>query len=563
MLRTIFLLVSICFWCFKAQSQSTAGEIYTMLQNNCSSSGCHNNNDKAGGLDLTGTGSNPGQEVYDNIWDVATKNSAAAELGYKILDPGNPYESTFFRKIAKDWTPAAHLEYVDGEPSMDHELSDSQIEQVRQWILYGAPIDGEVVEMDLIEEFYDDPTPYWAIDPAEPPAKPDPAEGFQIRMGPIFLGPGSATKDEETEVHAKWNVDLPETKEIYRLDAEIGSSHHFIIYKFNEGSSDQVDYGVRLPDHGDISLVNTYQDSRSVELPEGTAFRWEKGTILDLNSHIINFSKTEVMASDVYLNVYYQDEGIASQEMFSQLLVNPFFLIPNDGETHESEAEITLPQLGPYKVHIWQMSSHTHARGQSFDVWMRNEDGSKGDQVFSATNYNGVPVCEDIEYDYQHPPVRVFSPFMEVGKEGFIHKASWINTTDQWLGWGATSADEMMITMVMYTLGTSGITFPEASDCFNTVSNEDVMINATQAVKVYPNPLSSQQVLNLEFTGLEELQDWDFELYDGQGRLIMVQTGTARQAQIELTQAGRGLLFYQIKHKNGGMLQQGKLSILE
>ena len=79
-------------------------------------------------------------------------------------------------------------------------MSDEDIELVRQWILYGSPLGGDVVNTTLIDDFYQN----GGIESVPNPPAP-PANGFQVHFGPFFLEAGG-----EREHFLKYSTNLPE-----------------------------------------------------------------------------------------------------------------------------------------------------------------------------------------------------------------------------------------------------------------------------------------------------------------------------------------------------------------
>jgi len=277
----------------------------------------------------------------------------------------------------------------------------------------------------------------------------------------------------------------------------MGSSHHFIGY-YCEDDCDNVNYGFREDANFLARQWTAVQEPSDEQLPLGTAFSFPSNSVLDLNSHYINFSFSAPLACEVYVNVHTQAEGIAVQEMFNELLINFNFFIPNNGDTIVSETPFTNNN-GP-TINVWRMGSHTHEKGVDFDVWLRNADGSKGEHLLDAAKFRGLPECNDVVYDYAHPPAREFSPFLPIDmSEGIIHRAKWVNNSDQSTFFGTLSTDEMMITTLSYTLGVEGITPGNATVCVDPEPPVGINDNfgAEQQMLVYPNPFNQQATVQL------------------------------------------------------------------
>lgn len=501
-MKRIFTLLTFCCFVSATFAQSTGQEVYSILQAKCATSGCHSSNDQIAGLDLQGNGI---AQVRANLFNIDPENATANQKQHKLIYPGDPYKSFLFRKINDGLAASDVLDADEGEsmpPANSPQLTDYEKEIIRQWINFGAVLNGQVVNPQLLQEFYGpdgnlsaDDNGIWSIDPQNPPAPPE--EGFQIHMGPFFLPPSSFDDRAETEFYSKWdaNNDLP--FEVTRINTIMGSSHHFIGY-YCEDDCDNVDYGYREDANFLARQWTAVQEPKDIQLPLGTAYSFPANSVLDLNSHYINFSFTAPLACEVYVNVHTQEEGIAVQEMFNELLIDFNFFIPNNGDTIVRESAF-FDNNAP-TIHVWQLGSHTHEKGVDFDVWLRNEDGSKGEQLLDASKFRGLPECNDVVYDYAHPPSVEYSPFLPIDmSQGIIHRAKWVNNSDQSTFFGVLSTDEMMITTVSYTLGVEGVTPGEASVCVDPeppVGIEDEFISDKQML-IYPNPFSQHATVQL------------------------------------------------------------------
>jgi hypothetical protein len=454
----------------ETMAQSTAERVYTIFQTSCAFSSCHDNDGPVVGLDLEGSGPNAMMEVYDNIVGVTPSNSFAANKGYKYIEPGDVNRSFLFRKVHDGLEPTISLEPSEGGnmPATGGALDEEDIELIRQWILYGAPSSGEVIDVALIDEFYNNNGIQSVPSPPAPPAE---GEGFQIHLGPFFIDGG-----EEKEVFYKYNPRLEEDIEITAVDVAMGNqSHHFILYKFfgegetlcgitPGGTSDDFSPGLRglnEASHASANFLVGAQNPERVDLPYNTAFSWEQETVLDLNSHYINAS-SQVLSSDVYINVYTQDAGVAAQEMKSIMIPHLDFEIPNDGEEHVLTSNVPLGVCFNQGMYLWATTSHTHQWGIDYDIYKSDVTGAEIDHIFDGSCFvDGVPGCVDEFYDYQHPPTRVFDDYYRLDPPDWVkHEATYINNGPEDVGFGFTSDDEMMLFFFFYVLDTAGLTPP-------------------------------------------------------------------------------------------------------
>lgn len=542
-------------------AEGTLDRINTsVFQTQCATSGCHSGSSPAGSLSLTGTPS----QLRANLYDVNSTNTVSAEAGNKVVFPGHPYRSKLFLLVNNGLAADATL--LSGEdPGNVHaslNLSDLDKELIRQWILFDSPVSGEAVSHEMLETFYSG-NGIWATDPSAPPAKPAAGTGFQIHLGPIFLPAWEGADQPDIEYHYKYATLLPENIELNRLEGNIGSSHHMILYRFNNTSSaNNLPYGLQQTGmSGGRTMVAAFGQSQIIELPGGTAFKWYANSFIDVNTHVVNYSPTAVLATDVFINVYTQPFGTAAQEMKTSLLINPaIFITYNSGEQTFSSEVKNVAGL-PATYYIWQMSSHTHRHGQSFNIWRRNTDGTKGEHLFNANKYNGIPECEEIGYDYRHPPSRTFGGYLPVvNAQGLIQEASYINNDVQpWITWGETVNDEMMITGIFYLDNLTGVELPDASVCFidelNTgISNNPDAAAAKLSTAIAPNP--AQGIAQLQINSPTQITA-SFILTDPAGRQLLqinniqLQAGQTETRLLDIGNLASGIYFYRLTDARG------------
>ena len=543
-MKTIFTFLSIFLFSSAAYAQTTYQEVYSIFQTNCATAYCHNNASKAGALDLEGLGlsvSDKQTDVHTNIFKGTPGNSAAASKNNYTIYPGDPYRSFLFRKISNGFSDDNPLEPNEGNhmPAGGN-LTDYEKEVIRQWIVYGANSGADGVDLSLVDEFYTNGGVESIPAAIEPPAE---GEGFQIHLGPYFIEPGA-----EVEYMSKYEPLLDGTTEIIKFQTEMGTySHHYIVYDFSNGAStgfdpNTVPYGLRenLGFDGK-SFVLTEQYSNTLETPKGTAFKWDNNTVLDLNSHYINYSSTQVLKCEVYLNVYTQDNGTAAQVMRSQLIPNTNIPIPNDGQDITFNYPFSLP--ANINLYVWGVVSHTHQYGKDFNLYRRNLDGSQGAQVYDGGCADGLPGCAVEDFDYQHLPFRFFEPFLEVdAQEGIIAEATYNNDGPVPVNWGLTSNDEMMIFVIFFTLDTAGIDIYENPDTTSTGIRSP--LNARAEVLFYPNPLS--QTATFELSGINN-GETVLQILDVSGKVCEQQIFdhlNKSKLQIDANNFSNGIYFY-------------------
>lgn len=544
--RYLCTLTLLTVFFFSLEAQSTALRVYNILQEKCVQ--CHNPASPAGGLDLRGTGSTEQERmlsVHNLLYQGTPNSSTAAQAGDVYIYPGRVDKSFLFRKVNDGLEPTLSLQSGEGQ-SMPLEgqpgLTPTEKEMIRQWILFGAPPQGTVVDESLVAEYYSGN----AIQsfPEGPPEAPAAGEGFQVKMGPFYIEPGG-----EVEFFQKYELELPEDQEVTRLDMKIGTySHHFILYDFNEGGDEGIPHGLRLnADHSNIGLVAAVQEPTDLELPEGTAFFWDDRLVLDLNSHYINYSATAVYQAEVYLNVYTQPMGTAAQEMRTELIANLDIYIPNDGN-EVTYSQVVNPLFG--EVFLWGLMGHTHQYGTAYKIYERKLDGSES-LIYDGACPQATPGCVSPFFDYQHIPLRYFEPLrplMMSPQQGIRHEASWVNDGPSPVSFGPTSDDEMMVMVMMFTQDTVGL---------NLTSTDEAGLQHT-ASALYPNPTDGP--LQIEWEAAQG--SVDFQLLDPQGRTVdsLILPAAAGGWQLVLPDVPAGLYYYRLRDERG-QLVTGKVVV--
>lgn len=432
-------------------AQSTYNDVYTIFQAKCVS--CHNSNNLAGSLNLDDSAS----VVYSNIINVNTSNTVALAKNNKLVFPGDPNRSFILRKCIDVLTTENGLETGEGSPCPQDTttvLSNKDVELIRQWIFAGAPQTGVVVDTTVISKYYSglgiNNTPAQHPIPTEPGA-------FQIHIGKIFMD-----SNTETEYFLKYDLKLPDTLEVNRIEVFMPAhSHHFLIYKFEPGEETGYADGVRTQNpltgegssSGNNTLVSAWQYSDNMLLPSGTAYEWLNTTVLDLNHHLFNPYPDSVTANDVYINVYTQPKHTADYIMYCELIDNTNIFIFNNSNDYtftKSDYDSNAGNMW----NVWLLSSHTHKYGKDYDIYKRNPGGSKGDKLYEGF-YNIDYSFDQGYYDWEHPPTRKFDPLLEINpRNGLIQEAVFNNDGPLPVTFGLTTNDEMMLYFIQYTIGT-------------------------------------------------------------------------------------------------------------
>jgi len=432
-------------------SQSTFEQVQQILQTNCAGSGCHVNGGHPSFNVLA-----PTSTLYSQLVNITPANPAAATKGDKIIKPGYVEKSYLLRKIAHNLNRPLSLNQPDEGSFMPlgtNALPIQEIELIRQWILYGAPQTGDVVDTGLINTFYRN----GGIEDTYPnPPVPAAGTGFQMYVGKVFVKPLY-----ETYYFIKHKPDFQGNVEIPKIETFMPrNTHHFVIYKFLPGASSAYSEGLRdtsEDSHSDVlDGIGTGAGYWEYQLPPNTAYFWDASTTLDFNLHIKNPSRDSILATDLYINVYTQPVGTAADYMLIRNFPVFTITIPQDSQEHVF-TEVASDSAETNYWNIWQMYSHTHKYGTDYDIFLRNPDGSIGNQEYEGwysyeqgfmVGYYRTGV--DVTFKY-YPDNQLLQVDPRLG---FIHRAKFKNTDGpDPISWGMTSDEEMMVMGFQYIMG--------------------------------------------------------------------------------------------------------------
>lgn len=494
-------ILAICLLPALAKGQSSFTMVHQLLQTNCMGSGCHN------GSSATFNVNQSEAATYAALVGITPLNPAAAAKGNKLIAPGDPQRSFLLRKIShgiSDGIAITQPEEGNYMPYNTTALNPKEIELVRQWILFGAPQTGNVVDTDIINTYYDQGGIDGTYPVHNPPAT---GQGQQIYLGKVFVPPAT-----EREFFIKYDLQFAQNMEIPQIVSLMpAATHHFVMYKFLPGTAVQYSAGMRdtsQSSHSDTrNPIATGPGVWDYDLPDGTAYFWEAGTFIDLNLHIKNTNPDSILGCDLYINVYTQPQGTAQHYMNVLLFPNLDISIPQDGQEHT----FTSQEYDPFATNmwkVWNIYTHTHKYGTDYDVYMRNNDGTKGSQIYEG--FFSYEQGFNVGY-YRWGPEVTFQYFpdqnlLEIDPRlGIIHEAKFKNTNGpDPVGWGLTSDDEMMVVGLQYIDGDELTALPEYT--YNPLK-----------MRLFPNP--AQENFSINYT-LDKGADLAIDLVNTMGAKI-------------------------------------------
>ena len=380
---------------------------------------------------------------YNQLINRVPNNGSAEEDGLVLVgDKGleSIYESFLWEKINvldQEHFYSDHPGYGTLMPLGDDPLTNGQLAFIRQWILAGAPENGDIVDRDILqdESRYVD----LAFEPLDVPEN-----GYQFYIPPFDI---PANTEREIFVYKELNNEAPVYVSGFEISMKSGS-HHFILYNFPQSfSPDNYPAENDLRDvyqsSGDLNsstlyhmqfhqfVAGTQVPKVRYNYPAGVALKIPANSGFDLNSHYAN-KKDEAVTGEVYANVYTTDESEVEHVAEILNLNNRNFFLPR-GEVTTITKEYTFSE----DRYIFQLWSHAHEHNTSFKVFVVG--GERNGELIYISN------------DWEHPPILQMDPPLELkAGESLRLEATYDNWEDRNLSFGLRSTDEMMILFGAY-----------------------------------------------------------------------------------------------------------------
>ncbi len=375
-------------------------------------------------------------ESYEQLVGQPPHNTFAKDDG--LIRVGNEglrsiYDSYLWEKI--NWPDYAHYrddhpEYGALMPQGGQALTNGELRYITEWIVAGAPRDGQVADIALLDD-----TDRFEIPVGEFALLTPPEQGEQLNIGPFDILPG-------TEREFLFFQPLDNSEEIYinRIETTMREgSHHLIIYDFPLGNRPEPgvirDYYNEDGSFNALTVASvlnqrfvagTQLKDSDYHFPEGVALRIPTDAGFDLNSHYVNRTD-EVKAGEVSINLHTVPKSEVrhvARNIFESY--QDFRLPPQEVTTVERQS------IFDERMNIFQLTSHAHQFMEEFEIYLVG--GPRDGELVYFTN------------DWEHPPLLSFDPpiVLEPG-QGLRSVATYNNTTDRTLRFGLLSEDEMMI----------------------------------------------------------------------------------------------------------------------
>ncbi len=328
-----------------------------------------------------------------------------------------------------------HPEYGSLMPQGGRSLTNGELRFVSEWIMAGAPEEGSVVDVALLED-----EDRFEIPTGDYERLAAPVSGHQLQLGPFDIDPQSEREFLNFTL-------LGNDEEIYINRVEIGmreGSHHMILYDYPQG--DRPSEGVYRDYYNKngtpnlltiASVLNqrfvfgTQLRDSDYQFPEGVALRIPADAGFDLNSHYVNRTD-DVHVGEVSINLHTIPKSQV-QKVAENLFESYQDILLPAGKVTTEERVSTFDE----RIHVFQLTSHAHEHMMTYEIFI--EGGERDGELVYFTN------------DWEHPPLVTFDPPITLERgQGLRSRATYDNDTNKTLRFGLLSEDEMMILFGAY-----------------------------------------------------------------------------------------------------------------
>lgn len=416
------------------ENASTFENIQSQILNkSCAISGCHLSESDGtypqhGLLLIEG-------KSYQNLLNAIPKNQTAKDENLKIILPFDAENSLLYQKMLFETSHKSNKNFGSIMPLGKEMLFTGEIEYIRRWIEAGAPKEGNVVDVSLLN----DKTP--VLKKFDALAAPTADQGFQMKLEPFEIYPYF-----EREIFVRKPLNNTENVFVNKFQLKMHpGSHHFILYGFRNSQNLPQMNEIRDLRNKDLSFnfltlqqignhVFYFGGSESnftFNFPEGTAVELPANMTFDVNSHYFN-KGAKSYNGEVYINLYTVPKEKVKKTLKVLDLGNTSFVLPPKKIT-----TVTKDFKFDKNVRIVTLFSHTHKLGEKFEILIKGGTRN-GEVIYTSTNWE-----HPNKIDYNIPIT------LKAG-ESLTSRITYNNYTDQTIRFGFTSEDEMGIIFGYY-----------------------------------------------------------------------------------------------------------------
>jgi mono/diheme cytochrome c family protein len=313
----------------------------------------------------------------------------------------------------------------------DISLSDQEKALISDWVDSGAP-EG-------------DPADSTGVQPKKAETLEDP--DVILEMPTIY------TPIIEPDEYRCFVLDWPETEDVYVVgyDVDPGNDavvHHVIgyivepedvwYYEDREAEDETEGYDCYgspgYPEGGEARWLGGWAPGGPVSMfPEGTGIRVSAGSKIVLQMH---YNVEASGPGPDQTRVLVATESEVSHPSIIQPWTNPSWLSGNGMDIPANSTDVThsFSYSLPLDLNIYSASMHMHELGKSGGAWIDRSDGSE-------TCLVNIPAWD---FNWQRG-YRFVEPVLLVAGDALTVECTWDNPTDEDIGWGDSTGDEMCL----------------------------------------------------------------------------------------------------------------------
>jgi mono/diheme cytochrome c family protein len=381
-----------------AAGPTYSNEIVRIFQDHCQS--CHH----------------PGDVAPFSLTNYSEAKSHAAMIKVKVSTKEMP-----------PWKPVAGCgNFTDAQ---SRTLTDGQIDLIRRWVDNGAPLGN----------------------PAEQPQPLDFGGGWALGTPDIVVRTPEFTPPEGADEYRCFTMPANTVGDRYvkAIDVRPGvreEVHHVISFLDTSGESAQLDAddpgpGYRCFGGPGFSNPGTLggwaPGARPFELPDDVGFALPANARIVLQVHY-HVHEGNPAPDQTELGVYLH-KAKPAKLMTVVPLINMWFTIPPFTNAYKVPAE--FPIATPFPTHLWMIAPHMHLLGRTMKVQATYPDG-RSECLINIDNW---------DFNWQGV-YRYAQPLAIPRGTMFSLEATYDNDTDQAVGWGEATTDEMCIAFLGFTV---------------------------------------------------------------------------------------------------------------
>lgn len=518
-MRKLTLLISLCFIIIVSKAQITYSEhIAPIIYDHCTK--CHRQGE-IGPIALTN---------YSQV----SANGAMIEYVTSI-------------KYMPPWRPDNSYTHFIGE----NVLTDSQIQQISDWVQGGMPQGNPALEPPLPE--FPTGSQVGAPDLVLTMAEPFTHQGNNTDQYQIFVLPTGLTEDKDISAievradnkaichHAILGVDISGTGA--ELDAETPEYGYPGFGGFGFTPEDQF-FSAWVP--GATPLV----------YPPTLGKKLNAGSDLLIQMH---YGPTSVTQTDqTSVNIFYADDPIQryiiTYPISLQDLEVPFLIPPNEVKSFHGTVDV------PLGVSLIGIAPHAHLLGKSYKVF-----------ATSPNLQDTIPLINIPEWNFNWQGLYAYPNPVHIPAGYKVHCIGTFDNTSsnplnphdppQYVWWGESTYDEMYLCYLQFVLYQPG---DENISLAVEDNNTRLVYPVNQLFPSYPNPTSNNFTIGYSLANPEKV---DILLYDSKGQLVkQILQGAMRASgrhkeTFDVSHLAPGIYIYQMRTK--GFEQSARLVVGE